>query len=235
MSKQVIIRQKGKSENDTEDISSIERIKKRIKRFVHNIMPARLFKELSYTDNSQVRNSPGLAYLVYAMRFTDLYDPDPLVLSGSVSNFKEVMQFYLYYRVRYCLFRWVLANLETFPLCAGIVLSNSNLTGSISSISQCQDAFENDFKSQVHTIAGKGGMDRTVIEGGAMSHQLLGSLAQFEGDQNYSGIGLATPAIPLWANFIVWSPTGASMTNGYVNMTKLTFGAEFFGRINNRT
>ena len=57
-------------------------------------MPSRKFATLKYLDGSTVRNNPGGSFLVYSMRINDLYDPDPAILSGSVSNFKEMMQFY---------------------------------------------------------------------------------------------------------------------------------------------
>lgn len=201
-----------------------------------SIMPAQKHAKLYYNDNSTVRNNPGGNFLVYSMRINDLYDPDPLVLSGSVSNFKEMMQFYSYYKVHAIDIHWNLINLETFPLTGGIVLSQLNLTGTISSLADAQNALENDFCTDVKTISGKGGLDKTIFRITKFDiHKLLGNRQQYEGDVNYSGQGLATPTIPLWANFIVWAPTGAVLANGYANSTKLQFYSEFYGRTNNRS
>ena len=63
------------------------------------IMPPKLIRTLRYVDSAYVRNNPGGNYLVYSFRINDLYDPDPLLLSGSISGFKEIMQFYAQYRV----------------------------------------------------------------------------------------------------------------------------------------
>ena len=53
-------------------------------------------------------------------------------------------------------------------------------------------------------------------------------------ENGYIGNGLATPSIPLWANFIVASPTGTPLNNGYTTTTTLNMYAEFFGRTNLR-
>jgi len=199
-------------------------------------MPFRKLSTLYYNDSSTVRNNPGGSFLVYSMRINDLFDPDPLILSGSVSNFKEIMQFYSYYKVDKFDINWTIVNLETFPLSCGIVYTQTNLTGVISSLADAQNALENDFATGVRTISGKTGMDKTTITTKNFSiHRLLGNTQQYEGDINYSGLGLSTPAVPLWANFIVWSPTGASLANGYANSTRISFHSQFYGRVNNRT
>lgn len=200
------------------------------------IMPSVKFSQLYYVDGSTVRNNPGSNYLVYSMRINDLYDPDPLLLTGSVSNFKEMMQFYSYYKVDYSSIHWTVVNLEPFPLSCGVVFSQTNLTGVITTQADALNAFENDFASQVRTISSTGGLDRTTFSIPQFSiPNLLGNKQQYEGESNYSGLGLATPSIPLWANFIVWAPTGAALSNGYANSTRLSFYSRFYGKLNNRT
>ena len=129
-----------------------------------DITPVRFVRsKLYYNDGSTVRNNPGGNYLVYSMRINDLYDPDPAILTGSVSNFKEMMQFYSYYKVEYSDIEWTLINLENFPLSCGIVFSQSNLTGVISSLADAQNALENDFTTGVRTVSAKGGIDKTTF------------------------------------------------------------------------
>ena len=201
-----------------------------------SIMPAEKRAKLYYVDSSTVRNNPGGSYLVYSMRINDLYDPDPAILSGSVSNFKEMMQFYSYYKVHHTDIHWEVINLESFPLSCGICLTQTNLTGVIASLADAQNALENDFATGVKTVSAKGGLDKTSFQLTKFNlHQLLGNKQQYEGDVNYSGLGLATPTTPLWANFIVYAPTGATLTNGYANSTKIQFYTHFYGRTNNRT
>lgn len=198
-------------------------------------MPPQLRSKLYYNDGSTVRNNPGGSFLVYSMRINDVYDPDPAILSGSVSNFKEIMQFYSYYKVNFLDIFWTIVNLENFPLSCGIVFSQTNLTGVVSSLADCQNAFENDYTTQIRTISSKGGLDRQTFRITKFDiAKLLGNRQQYQGESNYSGLGLATPSIPLWANFIVFAPTGSTMTNGYANSTKLQFYTEFYGKLNVR-
>ena len=186
------------------------------------IMPARKFATLSYNDGSPVRNAPGTSFLVYSMRINDLNDPDPLILSGSISNFKEMMQFYSYYRVMFATIEWTVVNSENFSLSCGIVFSQTNLTGVISSAADAQNAFENDFVVPLRTLAAKGGIDRTTFRLTRLSiAKLLGVGPQYRADVNYTGLGLATPTSPLWANFIAFAPSGSALANGYTNNTTL--------------
>ena len=203
----------------------------------HNsIMPDIRRNTLHYCDSSTTRNAPGNSFLVYSMRINDLYDPDPAILSGSVSNFKEEMQFYSYYRVLSTSIEWELANNESFPISAGIVFSQVNLVGSIATLGAAQDAFENDYSTPLQLLAAKGGMDRRRFSTDFLQiSNLLGDSSQYKSEIGYTGQGLATPSIPLWANFIVFSSNGSSLINGYANITTLHFYAEFFGRVNVRS
>lgn len=204
--------------------------------YTTSIMPPVKNAKLYYNDGSTVRNAPGSSYLVYSMRINDLYDPDPAILSGSVSNFKEMMQFYSYYKCQFIDIKWTVVNLEAVPLSCGVVFSQLNLTGVISSLADAQNALENDFTTDIRTISAKGGLDKTNFQITKFDiSKLLGERKQYEGDIQYSGLGLATPSIPLWANFIVFAPTGSVLANGYANSTRLSFYTHFYGRTNNRT
>lgn len=200
-----------------------------------SIMPNRKVSVLRYLDGSTVRNSPGLNYLVYSMRINDLYDPDPAILSGSVSNFKELMQFYSSYRVLRVSIIWNVANLETFPISCGIVFSQTNMTGTIPSLADALNAFENDYTVPLRTLTGNSGRPNTSFKTDVLDlATMLGDRSQYKSESNYAGQGLATPTSPLWANFICVSPTGAALGNGYANSTTLFMESEFFGRLNVR-
>lgn len=198
------------------------------------IMPPKLLRRLRYVDNAYVRNAPGNTYLVYSFRVNDLYDPDPLILSGSVSGFKEIMQFYQYYRVLHTHATLNIANLEDFPIMYGAVWSQSNLTGSISSRDDAMNALEDPFSTRAHILSAKGGLDKARLSIDKQMSRILGLRSQYMSESNYAGVGLATPTTPLWLNVIVASATGAVLANGYCTTTTLIFQAEFFGLLNLR-
>lgn len=198
------------------------------------VMPSRHVASFVFVDGSYVRNNPGNNFLVYSFRINDLNDPDPLILSGSVSGFKEMMQFYGNYRVIRFSAEINISNNETFDLLYGAVFSQSNLTGVITNRDDAINALENNFAKGPFILSAAGGMDRGSMRIRIIPATLLGDRRQYTADIDYSGIGLNTPARPLWLNFIVCSPTGAALTNGYTNSTKLFMTAEFFGRLNLR-
>jgi hypothetical protein len=199
-----------------------------------DIMPPSIQRSLNYVDGSYVRNNPGNNYLVYSMRINDLFDPDPLILSGSISGFKELMQFYSYYRVKSVHISHQIFNNENFAIIYGYVFSQSNLTGTIANRDDAINALENDFSTRARILSAKGGLDHEDISTSLSLPQLLGNSQQYLADYNYIGQGLASPAVPLWVNFIVASPTGTALTNGYTVATTLTYNSEFFGRTNLR-
>lgn len=198
---------------------------------VSTIMPQRLRRTLRYVDGSYVRNAPGSNYLVYSFRINDLYDPDPAILSGSISGFKEIMQFYSNYRVLHTSIQVHITNNESFSLMYGGVFSQTNLTGVISSRDDAINALESVFSSKAKILSAKGGFDRGSLFMSVKPSYLLGDSKQYLSEIGYSGQGLATPSIPLWFNMIVASPTGAVLSNGYTNTTTLTFKSEFYGLI----
>lgn len=197
-------------------------------------MPPRIERNLRYVDGSYVRNAPGSNYLVYSFRVNDLYDPDPAILSGTISGFKELMQFYSYYRVRHINVSAMITNNEAFSLIYGGVFSQTNLVGSIATRDDAINALESTYSSRGRLLSAKGGMDRGRLSMRIPIATILGDSRQYLSEFNYTGVGLATPTTPLWFNFIVASPTGTSLSNGYTNSTTLTFHAEFFGLLNLR-
>lgn len=198
------------------------------------IMPPRIVRQLRYTDSAYVRNNPGGNFLVYSFRINDLYDPDPLILSGSISGFKEIMQFYQYYRVTTSSILSHLTNNESFSLLYGGVFSQSNLTGTIASRDDAINALESTFSSRARILSAKGGMDRGTLVMKIKPSTILGDSRQYMAESNYAGVGLASPTTPLWFNFIVASPSGTALANGYTTTTNITFTAEFFGLLNLR-
>ena len=198
------------------------------------IMPAHIRRKLRYVDSAYVRNNPGNNFLIYSFRVNDLYDPDPLILSGSLSGFKELMQFYAQYRVLRITAAVTIVNIESFPLMYGMCFSTTNLTPVITTRDDAINALENHFSTKAQILSGKGGIDRARIARSEFLHKIVGDKKQYLSDVDYTGQGLATPVRPVWLNFVVASTTGAALTNGYATTTNLVFDSEFFGLLNVR-
>lgn len=201
---------------------------------IQDVMPPFTVKRMNYIDAAYARNNPGGNYLVYSFRINDLYDPDPTILSGSISGLKEMMQFYQYYRVNHVNISFKIFNNETFAILYGAVFSQSNLTGVLSTRDDAINALENDFSTRARLLSAKSGLDHEDINFDINPAILLGDAQQYHASNQYSGNGLASPAIPLWCNFIIASPTGSVLTNGIVTALTFTFTSKFFGRLNLR-
>lgn len=198
------------------------------------IMPRHIRRTLRYVDSAYVRNNPGNNFLVYSFRINDLYDPDPTILSGSLSGFKEIMQFYNTYRVLAINLNVIIVNLESIPIMYGVCFTTQNLTGVISTRDDAINALENHFSTKAKILSGKGGIDRASLSRHVMIHNIVGDKKQYLADIDYTGQGLATPNRPVWMNMIVTTTTGAALTLGYATTTNIAFDSEFFGLINLR-
>jgi hypothetical protein len=116
----------------------------------------------------------------------------------------------------------------------GMVFSQANLTGSITTRDDAMNSLEDPFSTRARILSAKGGMDRATLSHSIPCARLLGITKQYMSESNYAGIGLATPTTPLWLNFIVASATGSVLANGYCTTTSITFHSEFFGLLNIR-
>jgi hypothetical protein len=197
-------------------------------------MPPRVKKSFTYNDPLYVRNNSGANYLVYAFRCNDLYDPDPLLLSGSLSGFKEMMAFYNYYRVLNSHIVLHVTNNESFPVLVGIVYSTNSLVGVIGSRDDAINALENDFSTRPILLAAKGGIDNETISVSLRPWLLLGNKAQYLAEAGYTGTVVTSPSIPLYAHVIIASPNTTNLSNGVTTALNLGFDAEFFSRTNLR-
>jgi len=199
---------------------------------VNTIMPVKIYRELIYIDSTYNRNNPASNFLVYVLRINDLWDPDPLILSGSVSGFKEVMQFYNYYRVLNNSLEIKITNNEAFSLLWGIFYSTTNYIGLIPNRDAAINTLENGFTSGSKILAAKGGMDRDSLTVSIPVHEILGNQKQYMAESSYSGIGLASPVTPIYVHLIVASPSATNISNGVTTFLKLGFHTEFYGKVN---
>jgi hypothetical protein len=158
------------------------------------ILPLTMTTSLQYVDNAIVRNNPGNSFLVWGMRINDLYDPDPAILSGSISGFTEIMAFYNQYRATSNHIEVTISNNEDFPITWGLCFTNVNVLGTISTAAQALNLLENGYTTGSRAISSKYGMDRDrqVLDVDLAS--LVGNRVLYEGSQNYTGTITTSPA-----------------------------------------
>lgn len=196
-----------------------------------SIMPLTLDRKLSYVDSTTARNNPGGSYLITGIRINDLYDPDPAILTGSISGFKEIMQFYKNYRAIHNEVEVTITNQENFPIIWGLYFSQDNILGLIPTAAAALNVLENGYTTGARTISSKGGMDRDTQVCHIPLSDLVGNSALYVGDTQYTGTISTSPAISLWCFLIIVSGTGAVLNNGIVFNSKYTYKTRFFNRI----
>lgn len=197
---------------------------------INAVMPERIMRNLYYVDSNYVRSNGGANYLVYAFKINDLFDPDPLILSGSVSGFKEIMQFYLNYRVMNSKLDIKITNNEAFSLLWGIFFAPISYVGSLPNRDAALNTLENGLTTGAKILAAKGGIDKDSVQVEIPCHLVLGNATQYKSEIGYSGQGLASPTIPLYAHLVIASPTGANIALGVTTFLKMEFNTEFYGK-----
>jgi len=198
----------------------------------NNVMPVRISRVLNYIDSNYVRSNSGANFLVYNFRVNDLYDPDPLILSGSISGFKEIMQFYNYFRVKKLTVDLEIANNENFSLLWGIFFSQGNYLGTFPNRDSAINSLENGLSTGAKLLAAKGGMDRDKLECEIEMGRILGDYKQYTAEVGYTGTISSSPSLPLYMVLVVASPTGTAIVNGVTTHLKLKFHSDFFAKTN---
>jgi hypothetical protein len=195
------------------------------------IMPLAIERKLNYVDSTTARNNPGGNFLITGIRINDLYDPDPAILTGSISGFKEILQFYKNFRADYCHIDVTISNQENFPLLWGLYFTQENILGSIPTAAAALNVLENGYTTGARQLSAKGGMDRDTQDIKIRLYDLVGNKELYEGSPSYTGTVSTSPAISLWCFLIVVSGTGASLNNGFVFNSKYCYTTKFFNRI----
>jgi len=197
----------------------------------NDIMPPSYNSRMNFLDPNMQIAAPTFSYAVKSLRINSVYDPDPDILSTGVAGFNFLMLKYEFFRVDHCTVDWRPSNNEQFALIVGMVFSQVELEGTISSRQEAIDALENGISTKPITLVNRtGGPSEKVIQHGIHPKFLLGNPKLYEGDENYTGTQTSDPPDKLWVNLIVVSPANTVLLlNGVVGACELHFKIKFFG------
>lgn len=198
------------------------------------LVPFQQPAHFSYSDATYQRFNAGANYLVYAIRINDVYDPDPLILSGSVSGYKEKMQFYNFCKVNKFRALLTIANTEAFPLMYGIVFNRQNLVGVISNRDDAVNALETGVGTGTRMIAAKGGLDLERISCAIQPWKVLGNFPQYISNDDYACQIATSPAKQLFMHIIIASPSGVNIANGVIGALICHYDCLLYDRVNLR-
>lgn len=151
------------------------------KQMERNLLGFSTSRDLSYCDGSDQRNAVALNFFCWAMKLTDVWDPDPLLATGGITGFAEMAAFFLRFIVLWCKIKVSIANREPYPIHVGAVASPTSLVGSIGSRTQALDAFERPGKLFFQELSREQGMDRVQFERKLNPATILGNRQLYRG------------------------------------------------------
>jgi len=128
---------------------------------------------LRYTDPTFIHTMVGTV-TTFRYRMNSVYDPDPNILSGSVSMFNEWAAMYNHYRVLRFHYKITLSNMSTLPLMISTVPTKIDLGANFSGAVNFPEAPY----GRASLISAQGGQDRIVLSGTI-------DLAKFSGHAGY--------------------------------------------------
>jgi len=183
---------------------------------------------LAYQDVSLSRAVSLLnSYFIYTMRLNGVYDPDPLLLTGSVTGFAEWGGLYRQYLVEAVTITWSVVNRENFPVIIVFAPSLSSQAAVISSGQAVANLAENKF-AQTRVLSAQGGQDRARIRVTIKLSSYV-ALPQQYNSGIYSGFMGAAPSNPsnlIYGNFCGYAPS--TFTNGIVSDLKVRFHTKLY-------
>lgn len=194
------------------------------------VIPDRTFCKMMYTDTtSNLLATAGNTFGFIRYNANGLFDPNPLILTGTVPGFKAMSGLYERYRVRGCKIKVTFANQEAFPANVLIWPTTEDVSGSVSNV-YLQEMLDNAF-CRYKTVSAKGGMDRGVLSS-YISFKKLAGTGNVITDKDYSATTSANPAVVLFWNIGTYSITATSFTAASIPFEcRLTFYVEWYDRL----
>jgi len=184
-----------------------------------------------FSDITVSRN-PGTStsYDSFQLRINDVYDPDPVILTGGVPGFNQYCQFFERYRVLSASVTWVVANRSTLPLVCFINFSDAGTAPA--SFAGAVELASNPSSTRPVTIAASGSSPsiRKIKRTVTMS-SLVGPFIEYMANEDYAANAGNSPGNPvnaIFATFITYST--ASWSAAVNSNLHIRFHVEFFQR-----
>jgi len=184
--------------------------------------------ELVYNDPSISRNNAGFNYMFWTIRMNSVFDPDPLLLSGAVSGFKEWSQFYNRYLVTEITIDSELVNRDSFPVGLNAAPSDLDIGSLISSAAAAQNVGETPYAIGSKMLSPTGGLDRIKYRKTVDLAKFTGQVGPYIDSLAYSALVVTNPGILLYWNHALFA--SSNFVNGIVQNTKYKFRVLFTQR-----
>jgi len=188
-------------------------------------LPDSVIVDLVYPDVVYSRNNVTQTFLSWRYRANSIYDPDPLVGSGSVPGYTFWSGGYGAYLVVGLGYDIQISNMEGSPVDVVAIPSVKDLGNNYSLVSEL---FGNAFAA-TSQCASKGGMDRTKMKGYFDLGKFYGNATQYIA--NYGSAFGGNPPASIYLNIGGVSFTAFTIGNGLDVRVALTYRVHLFSRL----
>lgn len=183
---------------------------------------------LKYVDGTDQRTATGVNWAVWRLKLTDVYDPDPLLLTGGITGYNEFSAFFNRWRVLANQITLTVTNREVFPLHFGILLAPSDITSLLSSRALALDALERPGCIFHKELSAQGGMDRTSFSRRIELKHILGDASTLRAG-DFDGSVSTSPIRNLYVHFILVAPTTiTTIANGVFYDLTISYLTKFY-------
>jgi len=159
-------------------------------------MPDVLKCVLRYTDTVTQRSNIGAARMNFRYR-SSAFDPDPLLLSGSIPGYTELAKFYRYYVVEKMTAEIEISNQETVGVVIAIWPSNVDYGNNSLTAAQLMD-FSGNPQGQTLLLGSTSGMNRALLKTTASIDALYPGFGKT--DLDFSALTSGNPTVQYYVN-----------------------------------
>ncbi len=184
----------------------------------------RLRVRLVYQDPTGSRTTTGSSPSTNWRYQSSAFDPDPLLLTGSIPGFAELANLYQQYCVHGIHANIQVANQDTQAYIIVAWPGNDNINNNSLAPADLAEFSGNVFANS-KMVGGASGVNVASLNVSAMAEQLVGS--RFKTDFDYSSSVSASPAKLFYLNIGAYSPLG-NQAYPLVTKIRLIYDIEFF-------
>jgi hypothetical protein len=226
----IVNTQRKLTEQDIIDKLMADRIPKTLMR--NAPFPPQMIRKLVYNEPELLLQSSTATFLVKEWRMSDVWDPDPALGGGSVAGFNKLIAIYNLWRVENFKIKIQVANNEPArSVTFGLIFRDARPSSIILTAADAQNALEVQPSTGPNIVGETTG--NSIYRGPwhkiAPQH-VLGNTFTYYGDNDYAGVGSATPSQVLWVAFVAYIGTG-DLTNGVFLNAYMEFTTRFYSLI----
>lgn len=194
--------------------------------------PMEMVRTLTFFEpNLIIQSFTGASFVLREWRINSVFDPDPLIGSGSVAGFPQLAAIYQHYRVENFKVRFEVAGNEpALPLSFGLCFKDAQPSLSVTTYLRAQDALEVGPTTGPHVVGETTG--QSVYRSKWLKirpSSILGNPLTYYADADFSASVTSNPPQLVWMAFLLFAPLSTiPLPNGCVLNMYMSFTTRFY-------